>query len=110
MRILCSGIVLRNYVFYRATHEVLFFTISMGVRQGRIVSPKLFSVYMDDPSKLLINLGIGCFIDNVCCIHVFYSDDLCLQELLHFCYSYSFSLHVNFNTLKSFCVGMHQHF
>ena len=47
-------------------HEVLFFTILNGVRQGGILSPKLFSVYMDDLSKLLINSGIGCFIDNVC--------------------------------------------
>ena len=57
MRILCCGIALRNDVFYRATREVLFFTIPNGVRQGRIVSTKLFSVYMDDPSKLIINLG-----------------------------------------------------
>ena len=40
-------------------HEVFFFTISNGVRQGRILSPKLFSVYMDDLSKLLIKSDIG---------------------------------------------------
>ena len=34
---------------------------------------------MDDLSKLLINSGIGCFIDNVCFNHVFYADDLCLM-------------------------------
>ena len=55
-----------------------FFTITNGVRQGGILSPKLFSVYMDD--RLLINSGIGCFIDNVCFNHVFYADDLCLIE------------------------------
>ena len=44
-------------------HEVLFFTIPNGVCQSGILSPKLFSVYMDDISKLLINSGIGCFID-----------------------------------------------
>ena len=94
-------------------HEVLFFTISNGVRQGGILSPKLFSVYMDDLSKLLINSGIGCFIDNVCFNHVFYADDLCLmapcalalQELLNICHSYSISVDVNFNSLKSFCIG-----
>ena len=89
-------------------HEVLFFTISNGVRQGGILSSKLFSVYMDDLSKLLINSGIGCFIDNVCFNHVFYADDLCLmapcalalQELLNICHSYSISVDVNFNSLK----------
>ena len=68
---------------------------------------------MDDISKLLINSGIGCFIDNVCFNHVFYADDLCLmapcaitlQELLNICHSYSISVDVNFNPLKSFCIG-----
>ena len=63
--------------------------------------------------KLLINSGIGCFIDNVCFTYVFYADDLCLiapcaialQELLNIYHSYSISVDVNFNSLKSFCIG-----
>ena len=102
-----------NSMYIMGKHEVLFFTISNGVRQGRILSPKLFFVYMDDLSKLLINSGIGCFIDNVCFNLVFYADDLCLiapcaialQELLNICHSYSISVDVNFNPLKSFCIG-----
>ena len=90
-----------------------FFTISNGVRQGGILSPKLFSVYMDDLSNLLISSGIGCFLDKVCFNHVFYADDLCLmapcaialQELLNICHSYSITVNVNFNALKSFCVA-----
>ena len=68
---------------------------------------------MDDLSKLLIISGIGCFIDNVCFNHVFYGDDVCLmapcaiaiQELLNIRHSYSISVDVNFNPLKSFCIG-----
>ena len=90
-----------------------FFTISNGVRQGGILSPKLFSVYMDDLSNLLISSGIGCFLDKVCFNHVFYADDLCLmapcaialQELLNICHRYSITVDVNFNALKSFCVA-----
>ena len=90
-----------------------FFTISNGVRQGGILSSKLFSVYMDDLSNLLISSGIGCFLDKVCFNHVFYADDLCLmapcaialQELLNICHSYSITVDVNFNALKSFCVA-----
>ena len=42
-----------------------FFTISNGVRQGGILFPKLFSVYMDDLSNMLkICSGVGCYIDN----------------------------------------------
>ena len=57
-----------------------FFNISNGVRQGGKFSPKLFSVYMDDVSNLLIGSGVGCFLNNVCFNHVFYADDLC-----HYC-------------------------
>ena len=101
------------YTSIMGKHEGLFFTVSNGVRQGGILSPKLFSVYMDNLTKLLINSGIGCFIDNVCFNHVFYADALCLmapwaialQELLNICHSYSISVGVNFNPLKSFCIG-----
>ena len=90
-----------------------FVTISNGVRQGKILSPKLFSVYMDDLSNLLISSGIGCFLNKVGFNHVFYADDLCLmapcaialQELLNICHSYSITVDVNFNALKSFCVA-----
>ena len=68
---------------------------------------------MDNFSKLLINYGIGCFIDNACFNHVFYADDLCLiapcaialQRLLNICHNYSISVDMNFNSLKLFCIG-----
>ena len=41
------------------------FTISNDVRQGVILSPKLFSVYMDNLSNILYRSGVGCYIDNV---------------------------------------------
>ena len=94
-------------------NKVIFFTISNSVRRGGILSSKLFSLYMDDLSNLLFNSGIGCFLDKVCFKHVFYADDLCLmapcaialQELLNMCHSYSITVDVNFNALKSFCVA-----
>ena len=46
------------------------FNLSNGVRQGGILSPKIFSVYMDDLSKLIINSGIGCFINKLRTIHM----------------------------------------
>ena len=113
IRILCFWYRSQELCILWGNKRSSFFTISNGVRQGGILSPKLFSVYMDDLSKLLINSGIGCFIDNFCFNHVFYADDLCLmapcaialQELLNICHSYSISVDVNFNSLKSFCIG-----
>ena len=43
------------------------------------LSPTLFSVYLDDLSKMLNDSGMGCYVDNVCVNHVFYADDLCLM-------------------------------
>ena len=89
------------------------FTCSNGVRQGGKLSPKLFSVYMDDLSNLLISSCIGCFLNKVCFNHLFYADDLCLmapcvialQELLNICHSYSTTVDLKFHALKSFCVA-----
>ena len=57
----------------------LYFAISNGVRQGEILSPSLFVLYMDDFSLLLNTIRVGCHIDDVCINHVFYADDLCLM-------------------------------
>ena len=65
---------------------------------------------MDDLSNMLICIGVGCCIDNVCVNNVFYADDLCLmapcaialQELLNICHSYSNIVDLNFNAKKSF--------
>ena len=88
----------------------LFFTISNGVRQGGILSPVLFSIYMDNLSVLLSQSGIGCHIEGLCINH---ADDLCLmapcaialQELINMCFKYSIDIDLNFNALKSYCVA-----
>ena len=46
---------------------------------GGILSPVLFSIYMDDLSVLLSQSGIGCHIEGKCVNHVFYADNLCLM-------------------------------
>ena len=50
-----------------------FFTISNGGRQSGIVSPKLFSVYMDDLSIMLVKSGLGYHRDNTCVNQLFYA-------------------------------------
>ena len=113
VRMLCFWYCSQKLCIQRGKTRSSFFTISNGVPQGGILFPKLFSVYMDDLSNLLISSGIGCFLDKVCFNHVFYADDLCLmapcaialQELLKICHSYSMTEDVNFNALKSICVA-----
>ena len=93
---------------------IIIIIISNGVRQGWILSPKLFSVYMDDRSNMLIRSGVGCYIDNVCVNHVFYAENLCLMapcaiallELLNICHNYSFLVDLNFNAKSHFVLHL----
>ena len=82
------------------------FCTSNGVRQGGILSPKLFSVYIDDLSDKLVKCKVGCYIDNLCMNHVMYADDICLmvpspaalQELIDICYDFSVQNDLSFNS------------
>ena len=89
-----------------------FFTVSNGVRQGGILSPFLFTLYIDELSYQLNNSNLGCHINNVCVNHLFYADDLCLmapspvglQHLIDICANYGYENDILFNRSKS--VGM----
>ena len=59
-----------------------FFYVSNGVRQGGILSPYLFIVYIDELSNMLNSAGIGCHIHNYCTNHVFYVDEIYVLLLL----------------------------
>ena len=91
---------------------LFFFSISNGVRQGGILSPKIFLVYIDDLSDKLVKCKIGCYIDNLCMNHVMYADDICLmapspaafQELIHIYYDFSVQNDLSFNSSKSYCM------
>ena len=74
------------------------FKVTNGVRQGGILSPKLFIVYMDDLSDQLKNSNIGGnFGSGQLFNHISYADDMCLlsfssagmQKLVNICDQYS---------------------
>ena len=74
------------------------FTASNGVKQGGIISPILFNVYMDWLSLLLNSSNIGGQIEHSTFLnHLCYADDLCLislssagmQKLLNLCSQYA---------------------
>ena len=54
------------------------FTVSNGVRQGSVLSPYLFCVYVDIISERLNKTKIGCKIKELIVNHLFHADDLCL--------------------------------
>ena len=54
------------------------FRIQNGTRQGSVLSPALFSVYMDDLLLCLRKSGVGCQVGGVFAGAVGYADDLLL--------------------------------
>ena len=40
------------------------FNVTNGVKQGGVLSPTLFSVYMDDLFERLQKRGVGCYMGN----------------------------------------------
>ena len=69
------------------------FHVSNGVRQGGVLSPCLFAVYLDELSNELNNVKAGCYIGDALLNHLMFADDICvfcpsvrsLQGLLNVC-------------------------
>ena len=57
------------------------FTVANGVKQGGIISPILFNMYMDDLSIALNNSGVGGYVRDGFLNHLCYADDICLISL-----------------------------
>ena len=83
-----------------------------GVKQGGILSPLLFSLYVDVILQKLEKSGIGCFIGRRCCNSYMYADDLILlsitvtdlQRLLDMCNFLFSNLDLPINISKCHCV------
>jgi len=79
------------------------------VRQGGIVSPVLYCVYLDGLLQRLRNSGVGCYIGNVFVGALAYADDVALlaptasamRKLLRICENYGTEHSVVFNASKS---------
>ena len=55
------------------------FRLTNGTRQGSVLSPTLFSVYLDDLLVQLRELGVGCYIGGVWVGAAGYADDIILM-------------------------------
>ena len=85
------------------------FDIPSGTKQGGIISPKLFSLYIDEIATILRKNGVGChFIDTfVACI--LFADDMALlapsrdalQRMINLCSSFCQEFCLSFNAKKS---------
>ena len=55
-----------------------YFTISNGVKQGGLLSPVLFSIYLDQLIVQLRHLGMGCYMNGLFTGVFIYADDITL--------------------------------
>ena len=87
-----------------------------GVRQGGILSPGLFNLYVNFISSKLNQLDIGCYLNAVRVNHLVYADDLCLispsiaglRTLVGVCEAAGDYLSIKFNAEKTVCMRFGQ--
>ena len=85
------------------------FHVSNGVRQGGVLSPMLFAVYVDSLLEMLEASGVGCYSGSCFVGAVCYADDIvllapcasALTVLLDICDTFASSHGLAFNAAKN---------
>ena len=89
-----------------------FIVLTCGIRQGGVLSPYLFAVFIDDVIKLVHNSNYGCNIGIFNCSIFLYADDilivapsvLALQKLILLVEQYLCDIDMTLNVKKSMCM------
>ena len=88
------------------------FSVDNGVRQGGILSPILFCVYVDELLNRINKSGLGCHIGHISYSGLGYADDVsiltpsvhAMQSLIHICEDFAKEYNVIFNAKKTMCM------
>ena len=85
------------------------FRVKCGTKQGGILSPDFFAVYINDLIIFLKSMGIGCHMINVFIACLLFADDMsliaptreALQQLIDACAAYCLRFCLRFNVAKT---------
>ena len=89
------------------------FSVTNGVRQGGVLSPILFTVYLDGLLTLLCKSGVGCYIGKMFVGALAYADDITIiaptlyacRVLLRLCEKFASEYDIQFNVEKSYVIA-----
>ena len=89
--------------------NIFFFSVTAGVRQGGVLSPDFYSIYVDDLILKLRSLHKGCYFLEMFAAALFYADDVAilapsikgLSALLNVCSDYCAEWDIGLNPKKS---------
>ena len=97
--------------FWKGETSNVFQTVN-GVRQGGVLSPVLFTLYIDILLHRLEDSGFGCTVGQEYFGILCYADDITLlsptlyglQKMLAICEQFSYEYNINYNPKKTVCL------
>ena len=93
-------------------HVSHFFNLIVGVRQGGVLSPLFFAIFIDQLVDRVKSVNAGCYLSSVCCSIFIYADDIVLiaptvsglQAILAACEKELINIDMCINVSKSKCI------
>lgn len=105
----------RVRTFWKGETSGFFHTVN-GVRQGGVLSPILFTVYLDVLLERLRDSGVGCMVGQSYFGVLCYADDVTLlsptvfglQKMLQICEQFGSEFNIRYNPKKTVCMCFHR--
>ena len=112
VRLLLDSYIRQELCINWDNYKSQYFTVSNGVKQGGVLSPILFTLYIDDLLIQLQKSNLGCNFNGIYAGVLGYADDLtllspslhALNRMIHICENYAKEYDIAFNAKKTMCI------